>query len=160
MKKLENLLTLQLRPHMAGTLRNLINRMQDKMTPEKAAKLNESVLIRYLINATARNPMLDPAALRFALGQHIDPHSGEVGYRARLRKWMQPMVNLRVRLDPATLALLNAACDTATAMVPDYGKRVSQSRVVAGLIASAYYRDDVPKDDPDAEPIAKELIET
>ena len=165
MKTYDNLLTLQLRPHVAILLARLRERTQARMIaagvePARVARVKDSVLIRNLINASASNPTLLPAALRYALGGFTDPHSGETGYRARLRAWMQPAVNLRVRLDAPTLDNLNTVCDTAAAMVPDYGRKVSQSRAIAGLIASAYFKDDVPKDDPDAEPISEDLLET
>ena len=165
MKTYDNLLTLQLRPHLAIRLVQLRERTKVRMIaagvdPARVARIKDSAIIRNLINASANNPTLSSAALRYALGVHTDPHSGETGYRVRVRNWMSPMVNLRVRLDAATLANLNGVCATATAMVPDYGRKVSQSRAIAGLIASAYFKDDVPKDDPDAEPIAADLIET
>lgn len=131
---MEVAVTLQLRPHVAAMLAGMTARIKERLQG-KPVRVTTSAIVRNLIRSGA----VSDEATRYAIGERIDPDTGEVENLMKLRPGMAPYVQLRIRMGAEDVNRLQVLSATM---------RLATSRVLAALIVAA--QKELPSD-PDWE---------
>jgi hypothetical protein len=126
--KLDALLTLQLRPHIAGILDAYVERVRGRMPEAMRARVTTSKVLRQL----ARRAMFGPALTYVDTGRQRDG---------------APLRQLRVRMTAFELAALKARAAS---------NKGGTARLVQALIVDAAYPDGNYPANPDSKPTTKD----